>query len=206
VLTFRAERPVGGWGIALASTISSLISSTERGDRSAADALFAALYSELHGLAERQLARNGSGVTLGATTLLHEAYLDMSKREGAAFPDRGHFMAYAAKVMRGLIVDYARNRQTLKRGGAFVITSLTSEVGAPAGDEEVIEIATALDELAAVDPSLAEVVDLKFFCGFSFAEIGAMRELSERTVQRRWEKARIYLHRSLRRSDLERPG
>lgn len=180
------------------STISSLISSTEAGDRSAADALFASLYTELHRLAKRQLARNPSGVTLGATTLLHEAYLDISRRE-AAFADRGRFMAYAAKVMRGLIIDYARSRQAQKRGGGFAITSLGTEGGAaPADDRELTRISEALDELAAVDRELAQIVDLKFFCGFSFAEIAAMRGVSERTVQRRWEKARIYLHRTLR--------
>ncbi len=187
----------------MVSTISSLISSTERGDRSAADALFAALYGELHRLAKRQLAREGSGVTLGPTTLLHEAYINISQREAALFPDRGRFMAYAAKVMRGLIVDYARSRQAQKRGGGFVITSLGAEPGEPVADEkELLQISTALDDLGAVDSSLAEVVDLKFFCGFSFAEIAAMRNVSERTVQRHWEKARIYLHRTLRRAAL----
>src|SRR5712691_9853424 len=117
------------------TTISSLIFSTERGDRSAADALFAALYSELHRLAKSQLARSGSGVTLGPTTLLHETYLNISRREGAVFPDEGRFMAYAAKVMRGLIIDYARNRQAQKRGGGFEITSLGDDVGGAAADE-----------------------------------------------------------------------
>lgn len=182
----------------MAPTISSLISSAEGGDRSAADALFAALYSELHGLARRQLAR-GPGATLGTTTLLHEAYLDISQREGAVFPDRGRFMGYAAKVMRGLIIDYARSRQAQKRGGGFEITTLGDEVaGAVADEKELVQISAALDELAAVDPSLADVVDLKFFGGFSFAEIAAMRGMSERTVQRHWEKARIYLHRAIR--------
>src|SRR5215470_4171052 len=100
-------------------TISSLISSAESGDPSASNALFAALYSELHGLAQSQLRRSGGGLTIGATTLLHEAYLDMSQRSSTVFPDRGRFMAYAAKVMRRLIIDYARNRQALKRGGGF---------------------------------------------------------------------------------------
>jgi RNA polymerase sigma factor (TIGR02999 family) len=185
------------------STISSLISSTECGDRAAADALFAALYSELHRLAQRQLARSGAGVTLGATTLLHEAYLNISEREGAVFPDRARFMAYAAKVMRGLIIDYARSRQAQKRGSGFAITSLTNEGPQAAADEkELSQISAALDGLALVDPSLAELVDLKFFCGFSFGEIAAMRGVSERTVQRHWEKARIYLHRTLRRAAL----
>jgi RNA polymerase sigma factor (TIGR02999 family) len=183
----------------LVSTISSLIASAEGGDRSVADALFAALYSELHRLAKRQLARSGGGVSLGPTTLLHEAYLDISGRESPAFPDRGRFMAYAARVMRGLIIDYARNRQAQKRGGRFEITSIGADIAdRVANDKDLTRISDAVDELAAVDPALAEVVDLKFFCGFSFAEIGAMAGVSERTVQRRWEKARIYLHQAMR--------
>ena len=112
----------------MAPTIATLISSAEDGDRSAADALFAALYSELHRLAKSQLARNGVA-TIGTTTLLHEAYLDIAGRE-SVFPDRARFMGYAAKVMRGLIIDYARSRQALKRGGAFEITTLVTEPGA----------------------------------------------------------------------------
>ena len=184
-------------------TISSLIASTERGDPAAADALFASLYSELHRLAERQLAKGGARVTLGPTTLLHEAYLDISQRESAVFPDRARFMSYAAKVMRGLIIDYARNRQAKKRGGGFAITTLTHDVSDERVDEKELEqIGAALDALASVDPPLAEIVDLKFFCGFSFAEIAAMHGVSERTVQRHWEKARIYLHRAIRQSTL----
>ncbi len=171
-------------------TISSLILSSESGDRSAADTLFASLYSELHRLAKSQLARNGPSVALSATTLLHEAYLNIAGRE-AAFPDEGRFMAYAAKVMRGLIIDYSRSRQAQKRGGGFEITSLGDVAAEAVVDEgELVRISAALDGLASVDASLAEVVDLKFFCGFSFPEIAAMRGLSERTVQRRWEKAR----------------
>ena len=116
-------------------TISSLILSSESGDRSAADTLFAALYSELHRLAKSQLARNGPSVTLSATTLLHEAYLDIAGREAVNFPDEGRFMAYAAKVMRGLIIDYARTRRALKRGGGFEITSLGDEVADAVADE-----------------------------------------------------------------------
>lgn len=184
----------------MVATISSLISSTESGDRAAADQLFAALYSELHGLARRQVARAGSEVTIGATTLLHEAYLNMSRREGPVFPDRARFMSYAAKVMRGLIIDYARHRRAQKRGGGLDITTLNDQVAGEVADaKELILISSALDELATVDPQLAELVDLKFFCGFSFAEISAMHGVSERTVQRRWEKARIYLHRTIRR-------
>ena len=183
------------------STIASLADATERGDRSAADALFAALYSELHRLACRELARQGVPLGLSATTLLHQAYLDMAEREGPAFPDRARFMGYAARVMRGLIIDHARNRQAQKRGGLFEITSLTTDVlENPVDYLELERIGEALDQLGKTEPSLAEIVDLKFFCGFSFSEIAAMRAVSERTVQRNWEKARIYLHRNLRES------
>jgi RNA polymerase sigma factor (TIGR02999 family) len=183
------------------STIASLAEATERGDRSAADALFAALYSELHRLARRELARQGVPLGLSATTLLHQAYLDMAEREGAAFPDRARFMGYAARVMRGLIIDHARNRQAQKRGGLFEITSLTTDAQEdPVDYLELERIGEALDQLGKMEPSLAEIVDLKFFCGFSFSEIAGMRAVSERTVQRNWEKARIYLHRNLRGS------
>ena len=180
-------------------TISSLIGAVEHGGKSASEALFAALYAELHRLARRELARHSSGVTLSATTLLHQAYLDIAEREGPSFPDRAHFMGYAARVMRGLIIDHVRNRLAQKRGGQFEITSIENHIDENAADvRELTQISEALDRLAEAEPSLAEVVDLKFFCGFSFAEIAAMQNLSERTVQRKWEKARIYLHRELR--------
>jgi RNA polymerase sigma factor (TIGR02999 family) len=184
----------------VAPTISGLILSADGGDRSAADALFAALYAELHQLAKSQLSR-GPGATLGTTTLLHEAYLNISGREGARFPDRARFMGYAAKVMRGLVIDYARSRQALKRGGGFALTAMVDDVAAPAADAEELErVGEALEQLTAADPSLAELVDLKFFGGFSLAEIGEMRGVSERTVQRHWDKARTYLFRAIRRS------
>ena len=180
----------------MATTISALIASTEGGDRTAADALFSALYAELHELARRKLA--GAGVSLGPTTLLHEAYLNIAQREGPVFPDRARFMGYAAKVMRGLIIDSARRRGARKRGAAFDITTLDEESAAAADGGDVVAIGEALEELAAADPPLADVVDLKFFCGFSFVEISRMRGVSERTVQRQWEKARLYLHRKIR--------
>lgn len=180
-------------------TIPSLIAAAERGDASAGEALFTALYAQLHGLAQRELARRGGGASIGVTTLLHEAYLDIAGRDAASFPDRARFMGYAARVMRGLIIDNVRSRHALKRGDQFEITSLqTSAVEKVADEKELTHIGEALDELGKIDPSLAEVVDLKFFCGFSFIEIAALRGVSERTVQRNWEKARIYLHRHLR--------
>jgi RNA polymerase sigma factor (TIGR02999 family) len=186
------------------TALSTLVASAEKGDRRAADTLFATLYDELHRMARRELAKRGAGVTLGATTLLHEAYLDMSDREGAPFPDRNRFMGYAARVMRGLIIDYARRRQAQKRGGAFEITSIATDVGGPAAADadELTRVSEALDELEATDARLARIVDFKFFCGFSFVEIASMTGVSERTVQRDWEKARIYLHHVLRNTSL----
>lgn len=179
------------------SDLSTLVGALARGEAGAADAVFAQLYDELHRMARRELSRRGAGVTLGATTLLHEAYLDMSRREGTAFPDRARFMGYAARVMRGVIIDYARNRQAQKRGGLFEITALQTDVAAAADSEELSNLGEALDILGQVDAALAQVVDLKFFCGFTFAEIAAMRGVSERTIQRDWEKARIFLHQTL---------
>jgi RNA polymerase sigma factor (TIGR02999 family) len=180
-------------------TISSLIGAAQSGDSVAAEALFSALYSELHRLAKRELARWGAPASLSVTTLLHEAYLDIAGREGQSFPDQARFMGYAARVMRGLVIDHARSRNAIKRGGEFEITSLKTDIGENSVDaKELSSISDALDQLAKVDPKLAELVDMKFFCGFSFAEIAALENLSERTVQRRWEKARIYLHRQIR--------
>jgi len=179
-------------------TIASLIAAADGGDRSAAETLFATLYSELHRIARRELRRHGYGVTLGATSLLHEAYLNLSRQEAAAFPDQNRFIGYAARVMRGLIIDYVRKGQAEKRGGKFELTTMSTDVaGVVEQATELVQVSAALDELARVDPPLAEVVDLKFFCGFSFAEIATMKGVSERTVQRDWAKARLYLHRAI---------
>jgi RNA polymerase sigma factor (TIGR02999 family) len=184
--------------VGMQSTLSSLFEAAERGDSSVADVLFSALYSELHRIAKRELARQGVPLSLGATTLLHQAYIEMAEREGVAFPDRPRFMGYAARVMRGLIIDHARRHQAQKRGGQFELTSAETEFeGAPI-DRDLSRMGEALDELAKTEPPLAELVDLKFFCGLTFSEIASLRGISERTVQRQWERARIYLHRNLR--------
>lgn len=185
--------------MAAESAIPALIAAAERGDGPAANALFAALYGELHRLAQRELAQRGAGASLGVTTLLHEAYINMAERTGGAFPDETRFMRYAARVMRGLIIDQVRSGRAVKRGGQFEITALDTDVAENASDEkELTRISEALEELAEIDPSLAELVDLKFFCGFSFEELAKIRSVSVRTVKREWEEARIYLHRKLR--------
>lgn len=183
----------------LQPTISWLIGATEQGDHAASEKLFGTLYSELHRVAKCELARRGGSVSISATTLLHEAYLAMAARGDPSFPDRLRFMGYAARVMRRLIIDHARERKAQKRGGLFEITSLdTNAMENSVDHRELEEIGEALDELSKVEPALAEIVDLKFFCGLSFGEIAAIRDVSERTVQRNWERARLYLHRRIR--------
>lgn len=179
--------------------IPSLIAAADGGEPGAAETLFTALYAELHRLARRQLLRTGSDLTLGTTSLLHEAYLDLAGRSGPSFPDRARFMAYCSRAMRALVIDHARNRRAQKRGGHLERLPLADDAGAPMLEhEELVRLGDAIDELATVEPALAQVVDLKFFCGFTFAEIASMQGVSERTVQRHWEKARIYLHGTLR--------
>ena len=174
------------------------LATAEPGDRGVAAELFPVLYRELHRLARSQLQRNSGALTLGATTLLHEAYLDISART-ASFPDKPRFFAYAARAMRGLIIDDVRERHAIKRGGEFHLTQLDTQVAEQeASFDDLAPLEDALLELADADPALAELVDLKFFCGFSLGEIAAMRNVSERTVQRDWSKARLFLHGTLK--------
>lgn len=181
------------------TSLTALVDATERGEAGAAETLFTTLYGELHRIARQQLARNGWGVTLGATSLLHEAYMDLSKHDPERFPDQQRFLGYAARVMRGLIIDYARAKQAQKRGGLFELTAISTDVGEALADStELTALGAALDELAAVDRTLADIVDLKFFCGFTVPEIAAMKGMSERTVERSWQKARLFLHRTVR--------
>lgn len=166
----------------------------------APDQLFAMLYHELHRLAEHHLRRGGN-FTLSTTTLLHEAYLDIAARDAVSFPDRARFLGYASRAMRGLVIDYVRRARALKRGGgAFEITLDGDAIAPPepgAGAEELERLSGAIDELAGIEPMLAELVDLHFFCGYTFREIAELRGVSERTVQRDWQKARLLLHDAL---------
>lgn len=182
-----------------ANRIANLLAVADRGElpEGQSDALFAALYRELHRMARRELHRGFAPVTLSATTLLHEAYLDLRSR-AASFPDRERFFAYAARAMRGLIVDHVRQRRAIKRGGEFQLTSFDAtdaqqlEASAP-----LAELSDALDALARAEPALAELVELKYFCGFDLAEIATMRGVTERTAQRHWDKARVFLKHAL---------
>jgi len=166
--------------------------------RKQAEALFTALYEELRRLARREVRRGGARDYVSTGTLVHEAWLSLGDREKLSFEDPAKCLAYAARAMRGLVIDRVRAQHAQKRGGHFVITSLDTEHAEQVANPEALDgIAEALDELAAVEPGLAEVVDLKFFCGFTLGDIANMKGISERTVQRQWDKARMLLHRAL---------
>ena len=163
-----------------------------------AGALFTSLYADLCRLARREVRRNGAHDVLGTSTLVHEAWLDISRRPSLVFDEPGRFLAYAARTMRGLVIDRVRARHAQKRGGGLIITSLDTHNAEQVTQPELLEsIGEALEELSAIEPELAHVVDLKFFCGFTLAEVATMHGVSERTVQRQWEKARLLLYRAL---------
>jgi RNA polymerase sigma factor (TIGR02999 family) len=168
------------------------------GDARANEWRFAALYGELRQLAERQLRRSAVA-SISPTTLLHEAYLGMAGLN-AVFPDRQRFLGYAARVMRGVIIDFVRERRALKRGAGYHITQLPTEIAQEEGLQlsgDLSRLSDVLDDLARHEPLLAEIVDLRYFCGFTFEDIAAQRGSSTRTVQRDWEKARVLLFQRL---------
>lgn len=182
------------------SDLDALIRRADAADTPAAERLFALLYHELHRLAEHHLRREGRALTLGSTTLVHEAFLNMAGRDGVAFPDRARFLAYASRAMRTLVIDYARRRRARKRGRDLEITLIGNEPPTAAAEqtaEDLTRLGDSLAELASLDPELASLVDLHFFCGFSFVEIAALRGVSDKTVQRDWRKARMLLQHSL---------
>ena len=162
-------------------------------------ALFASLYVELRRLARREVRRQGGRDIMSTSTLVHEAWLNIRGRSSLAFAEHGQFLAYAARAMRGIVIDRLRARQAQKRGGDVVMTSLDDgHADHVAQPEPLHGIGEALEELAALEPELATVVDLTFFGGFTFAEVARMRGVSERTVGRQWQKARMLLHLAMR--------
>ncbi len=175
-----------------------LIRSADDGDARAREFLLATLYKELRTLAQRELRRRGGSFALSVTTLLHEAYLLVADGSGITDVDRARFLAYASRAARGLVIDYARAHYAKRRDGELAITGVPTTLPEEIIDyHELEQIAEVVDALAAIDPDLAQVVDLKYFCGYSFIDIASMRNVSERSVERDWEKACTFLSGAL---------
>lgn len=178
-----------------------ILRSAAEGDPKAAEELAVLLYDELHEMARREMAGERSGHTLQPTALVNEAYLRLVTDKGAAFADRDSFFAAAATTIRRVLVEHARKRASQKRGGGRVRVPLEGlDVAEPLGDEDVLRLDDALARLAAVDPSKARLVELRFFGGLSMAELGKATGASESTVQRQWRLARAWLRARLEES------
>ncbi len=180
--------------------VTALIVAADAGDRAALDALLPAIYAELHRQAALAMRREAAGHTLGATALVHEAYLRLAAQAGGAGQSRTQFLAAAAHLMRQILVDHARARQAAKRGGGAVCVTLDdrANVAAPDATADVLALHEALDRLAAFDPSQARLVELRYFGGLTLEETAAALGVSPATVKREWAVARAWLRRELR--------
>jgi len=179
--------------------ITQLLQAARQGDRAAADQVVAELYVDLQRLARRQVRDAGHLTLLDTTALVHEAWLRVAGAAGADFPDRRHFLAYAAQAMRSVVVDAVRARQAERRGGGLAHQTLDTAVAEqlPAEDDDVLRVHEALGELAQLEPRLAQVVEMRYFAGLREVEIAEALGVTERTVQRDWQKARLFLSLSL---------
>jgi RNA polymerase sigma factor (TIGR02999 family) len=182
------------------SDITSLLKAAGSGDRLAAEQAFALLYADLQRLARSRMRKSGGVTLLDTTALVHESYL---RFQGAgtpvAFDDRRHFLGYAARVMRNVIVDFVRSRKAERHGGDAEHVTLNTAIGDSAGrdDQEILRVHEAIEELSAAEPRLAEVVEMRYFGGLSEVEIAEALGVTERTVQRDWRKARLFLAAAL---------
>lgn len=178
-----------------------LIARAREGDRAALDRLFELLYPELRRIAHGRLSRHVRNAMLDTTALVNECYLKFSQAERLTPADRVHFLAYAATVMRSVIVDAARAAQTQRRGGGdaehvTLSTDVADAVARP--EEEILDVHAALEDLAKFDARLVKVVEMRYFGGMKDDEIAQALSLTDRTVRRDWEKARLLLAKALR--------
>ena len=180
------------------SEITALLHAASAGEAGAFARIAPLMYGEFRRLARSHMRRMGAMTLLDTAGLAHEVWLRLQATEGLAFPDRDHFLSYVSKMMRALAVDAARTRSAQKRGGGLVLVTLPTEPGLPAAAdttafEDVLRVDAALHALAQADERLARVVEMRYFGGLTDAEIGACLGLTERTVQRDWRKARLFL-------------
>lgn len=176
------------------------LESLRHGDRESLDRIVSLVYRELREIAHRHLSARRDGDTLNTTALVNEAYLKLVGQQGATWNDRAHFLAIAAVAMRHILTDQAKARARLKRGGGAAQRPITLDEDIIPGDDQpdaILQINDALDRLAAIDARLARVVEYRFFGGLSSAEIAAALDITERTVERDWLKARMLLREVL---------
>ena len=180
--------------------ITTLLHAANAGDSQAADQVVSLLYGELHRLARSRVRRAGELTLLDTTALVHESYLRIQQAGKLDFADRRHFLAYAAKAMRTIAIDIARARQADRRGGEALHVTLDTEIGdsVAAQEDEMLRVHEALDELMDVDERLGKVVEMRYFGGLTEVEIAECLGVTERTVQRDWQKARLFLAMALR--------
>ena len=181
--------------------LTQLLLRANAGDEAARQELFATAYDELRVQAHARLRDGGRNTLLDTTALVHESYLRFVQAGRLRVADRGHFFAYAASVMRSVVVDFARRRQALRRGGEVAHVTLDAELaGELAADEDqVVAVHEALARLESTDPRLVKIVEMRFFAGMHEVEIGVALGVTERTVRRDWERARLLLSVILRR-------
>jgi RNA polymerase sigma factor (TIGR02999 family) len=172
----------------------------EEDGNAALNEIVAALYPDLHRMARARLAKNGTLTLLDTTSMLHETYERLCKAAQIDADCRGQFMAYASRVMRSVIVDFARKRNAERRGGALVHVTLSTDLLDDAGsDDDVERVDGALLELESVDRRLRQVVEMRYFGGFDQREIASALEVTERTVGRDWARAKLLLQVAIRR-------
>ena len=179
--------------------LTELIQQVGSGNSSARDELFSAAYPELRKLARSRLRDGGRNTYLETTSLVHETYLRFLNFDHLHLDDRRAFFAYASKVMRSVVIDSVREHQALRRGGDWVELTLDSQVAdaLPSGEAEILHVHEVLLALEATEPRLAKVVEMRYFGGYSESEIADALGLTERTVRRDWDKARLLLMTSL---------
>lgn len=184
----------------LSARVSLLLANWRQGDQEAREALVPLVYSELRRIARRHLWREHPGHTLESAALVHEAYLRLIGQRSPPWQNRAHFFGVAARLMRQILVDHARNRLAAKRGAGVPRLSLDAQVASPHQHEvDLVALDDALDRLAALDPRQGRIIELRFFAGLSIEETALVLGISPATVKREWTTARAWLLRELRK-------
>lgn len=184
----------------MTADLTALLGNLRNGDNEALGKVYSALYNELRQLAHARLHGNDAPTLLDTTSLVHESYLRLLKAGQIDISNRAHFLAYAARVMRSIVVDFVRVRSAQRRGGKEIRVEFREDLEHPlaSGEAEILKVNEALDSLAAVSERLVSVVEMRYFGGMNEAEIAEALGVAERTVRRDWEKAKLLLAAALK--------